>query len=175
MLEKVDKSGSKRFSAMLVVKRSVGVTSEVNQKCPVHIGDEARTQGIHPGFETQGRHHQKSKTGVPVTLQKDSCQPNTFLKMKINYPPISVTILCLILCRKVDFTESLLSSFDIGSKNLLSFSLQSYNLAVSVLLNGTKWHTKRFNLHYLLQLMGQDPFHTMDLQPSEFTIYLSPK
>ena len=26
--------------------------------------------GIHPGFETQGRRHQKSKTGVSVTPQK---------------------------------------------------------------------------------------------------------
>ena len=25
---------------------------------------------IHPGFGTQGRHHQKSKTGVSVALQK---------------------------------------------------------------------------------------------------------
>ena len=28
------------------------------------------TQGIHPGFETQGRHHQKSKTGVSVAPRK---------------------------------------------------------------------------------------------------------
>ena len=28
------------------------------------------TQWTHPGFETQGRHHQKSKTGVSVAPQK---------------------------------------------------------------------------------------------------------
>ena len=28
------------------------------------------SEGIHPGFETQGRHHQKSKTGVSVAPQK---------------------------------------------------------------------------------------------------------
>ena len=32
--------------------------------------------GIHPGFETQGRHHQKSKTGVSVAPQKvHMCPP----------------------------------------------------------------------------------------------------
>ena len=37
-------------------------------KAPVmlnmHVEDEARKQGIGPGFETRGRRHQKSKTGV---------------------------------------------------------------------------------------------------------------
>ena len=28
------------------------------------------SEGIHPGFETQGRRHQKSKTGVSVDPQK---------------------------------------------------------------------------------------------------------
>ena len=28
------------------------------------------SKGIHPGFETQGRRHQKSKIGVSVALQK---------------------------------------------------------------------------------------------------------
>ena len=31
------------------------------------------TQGIHPGFETQGRRHQKSKTGVSVAPRKGLC------------------------------------------------------------------------------------------------------
>ena len=122
---------------MLVVKSSAGVTSEENPKNSVHTGDEVCKQGIHSGFETQDRYHQKSKTGVAVALQKDLCQPIFFLKNQ-NCLLVSVTILGLILCRKVDFTESLLSSFDIGSRNLLFFCLQSYNLAVGVLLNGTK-------------------------------------
>ena len=33
-------------------------------------GEKARKRGIHPGFETQGRCHQKSKTGVSVAPQK---------------------------------------------------------------------------------------------------------
>ena len=32
-------------------------------------------QGIHPGFETQGRCQQKSKTGVSVAPQKDLSPP----------------------------------------------------------------------------------------------------
>ena len=37
-------------------------------------------QGIHPGFETQGRHHQKSKTGVSVAPQKGLMSSKNFLK-----------------------------------------------------------------------------------------------
>ena len=38
-------------------------------------GDRAHKRGINPGFETQGRRHQKSKTGVSVTHEKDLCPP----------------------------------------------------------------------------------------------------
>ena len=34
-------------------------------------------KAAHSGFETQRRHHQKSKTGVPVTTKKDMCPPKT--------------------------------------------------------------------------------------------------
>ena len=37
---------------------------------------------IHPGFETQGRYHQKSRRGISVVPQKDSCPPkNVFEKI----------------------------------------------------------------------------------------------
>ena len=36
----------------------------------IHADDGARRRGIHPAFETQGRHHHKSKTGVAVAPQK---------------------------------------------------------------------------------------------------------
>ena len=55
---------------MLAIKKSAGVTPEVNLKNLLHAGEEARKQGIHPGFENQGRCHQKSKTGVSVAPQK---------------------------------------------------------------------------------------------------------
>ena len=32
--------------------------------------EKARKRGIHPGFETQGRCHQKSRTGVSVAPRK---------------------------------------------------------------------------------------------------------
>ena len=38
-------------------------------------------QGIHPDFETQGRHYQKSKTGVSVAPQKGHMSSNFFKKV----------------------------------------------------------------------------------------------
>ena len=53
----VDQKGS---AAMLDIKRSAGVTLEVNLKNPLHTGKETCKQELHPGFETSGRRHQKS-------------------------------------------------------------------------------------------------------------------
>ena len=39
-----------------------------------------RLQGIHPGFETQGKRHQKSKTGVSVVPKKGLYVLETFIK-----------------------------------------------------------------------------------------------
>ena len=47
-----------------VIKRSPGVAPEVNLRNPLHAGDEAGKQEIHPGFEILSRHHQKPKTGT---------------------------------------------------------------------------------------------------------------
>ena len=44
-------------AAMLAAKRSAGDTSEVNLRNPLCTCDKAWKQGIHPGFETQGRRH----------------------------------------------------------------------------------------------------------------------
>ena len=52
--------------AMLATNRSAGVTPEMNLRNPFQAGKIASKQGIHPGFETQGRRHQKFKTGVSV-------------------------------------------------------------------------------------------------------------
>ena len=43
------------------------------------------SEGIHPGFETQGRCHQKSKTGVSVALQKRTCVLQIFKKKKKDF------------------------------------------------------------------------------------------
>ena len=45
-----------------------------------HAGNKARKRGIHPGFETQGRRHQKSKTGVSVAQQKGLMSFKNFKK-----------------------------------------------------------------------------------------------
>ena len=64
---------------MLAAKRLAGLVPEVNLRNSLHTGNRHAREGIHPGFETQGRHHQ-SKTGVSVTPQKDLCPPKYFLK-----------------------------------------------------------------------------------------------
>ena len=62
--------GQKGFAAMLTSIQSAGVAPEVNLRNPLCAGEEARKQGIYPGFETQGRHLQKSQTGVSVATRK---------------------------------------------------------------------------------------------------------
>ena len=79
----VDQKGS---AAMLTTIQSVCVTPEVNLRNSLHTGDKACKQGIHPGFETQGRRYQKSKTGVSVAPQKGLMSFKIFfLKKKKNF------------------------------------------------------------------------------------------
>ena len=47
--------------------------------------DKARKRGIHPGFETQGRRNQKSKTGVLVAPQKGLVSSKIFFFLKNRY------------------------------------------------------------------------------------------
>ena len=68
-------------NTMLAIKRSAGVAPEVNLRNPLCTGQTAHKQGIHSGFETQGKCHQKSLTGVSVALEKRTCfLQNFFLK-----------------------------------------------------------------------------------------------
>ena len=56
---------------MLAAKRSAGVTPEVNlRKHVTHMSLPSAKKVAHFGFETLRRHHQKSKIGVSVALQK---------------------------------------------------------------------------------------------------------
>ena len=41
----------------------LAVTPEVNLRIPLYAGDGALKQETHPGFETLGRRHKKSKQG----------------------------------------------------------------------------------------------------------------
>ena len=58
-------------AAMLATKRSAGVTPEVNLRERVTcMPSPSVNKAAHYGFETQGRRHQKCKTGVSVAPQK---------------------------------------------------------------------------------------------------------
>ena len=56
------------MAAMLAVKRSGGVTPEMNfGERKSHILPPSVNNAARSGFETQRRHHQKFKTGVSLT------------------------------------------------------------------------------------------------------------
>ena len=61
-------------AAMLTTKRSAGVEVEVevNLKTLLHVVIKHTSKAIHTGFETQGRHNQKSKTGVSLAPHKST-------------------------------------------------------------------------------------------------------
>ena len=56
----VDQKGS---AAMLTSIQSAGAAPEVNLRNSLHAGDKAHKRGIHPGFETQGRHTRSPNRG----------------------------------------------------------------------------------------------------------------
>ena len=60
----------KGLAAMLAIKRTAGVTPEVNLRNSLHECNKACKQGIRPDFETQGRLYKKSNLGISVTSQK---------------------------------------------------------------------------------------------------------
>ena len=68
------------LAAMLATKRSAGVAPEVNLRFPLHSGTKHTGKGIHSGFETQGRHHQKSEIGVSVAPKWTDILQKYFLK-----------------------------------------------------------------------------------------------
>ena len=72
----------KGSAAMLTSIQSAGVAPEVNLRNSLHAGNKTHKQGIDPGFETQGRHHQKSKTGVSVAPRKGLMSSKNFFKKK---------------------------------------------------------------------------------------------
>ena len=74
----------KSLAAMLTSIQSAGVSPEVNLRNSLQAGDKACKRGIHPGFETQGRPHQKSKTGYQWPHEKDLCPPKILNKRKKN-------------------------------------------------------------------------------------------
>ena len=54
------------------VKRSAGVTPEVNlRECTSHMPPASMNEADHSSFESQTKHHQKSKTGISVIPEKN--------------------------------------------------------------------------------------------------------
>ena len=47
------------------------------------FADRHASKGIHPGFETQGSHHQRSKIEVSPAKQKGLISSNCFLKIQL--------------------------------------------------------------------------------------------
>ena len=74
----VEENGS---AAILATKRLAGVTPEVNlleYMCNTYTSTKCENKTAHSNFETQRRHHHKSKTEVSVVPQKDLCPPKKF-------------------------------------------------------------------------------------------------
>ena len=76
------------LAAMLATKRLAGVAPEVNLgECVAHTCLPSANKAAHSGFETQRRHHQKSKTGVSVAPQKGLMSSRIFFKKEdISFP-----------------------------------------------------------------------------------------
>ena len=69
------------LAAMLTVKRLAGVAPEVNlREHPTCMPLPSANKAVHSGFETQRRHHQKSKTEVSVASQTELMSFKIFLK-----------------------------------------------------------------------------------------------
>ena len=68
---------------MLTSIQSAGVAPEVNLRNSLHAGDKVRKQGLHPGFETQVRLYQKSKTRVSVAPRKGLLSSQKFFLKKV--------------------------------------------------------------------------------------------
>ena len=72
-------------TAILAAMRSAGVAIEVNLREHVTcMPPPSANKAAHPGFETQRRCHQKSKTGVSVAQQKGFMSSKIFLKKRKN-------------------------------------------------------------------------------------------
>ena len=60
--------GKQQLITMLAIKRSAGVTPEVNlRECSLYTPLPSANKVAHSGFEIRRRHYQKSRTGISVT------------------------------------------------------------------------------------------------------------
>ena len=73
------------LAVMLATKKLAGVALEVNlQEHVPHTPPPSANKAAHSGFETQRRHHQKSKTeGISGRTERTCVPPKKFLKKRI--------------------------------------------------------------------------------------------
>ena len=104
------KNGIPPANVLLWRSINLGLKIEwLNLRHPLCGGEEARKRGIHPDFETQGRRHQKSKTGVSVAPQKGLVSSKNFKKKKkvacLAFMPIAeLPLVCIIAFLKMFFS-----------------------------------------------------------------------
>ena len=65
--------GKRSSAATMPTERPAGEAPEVNLGNPLHADNKAHQGGIHPGYQTQGRRHQKCKQEHPWAHGKDLC------------------------------------------------------------------------------------------------------
>ena len=67
---------------MLAGKKPAANAPEVNLRNPLHIGKKYIGKGSTLALKTQGRHHQKSKTGLSVAPEKGLKSSKIFFEKK---------------------------------------------------------------------------------------------
>ena len=91
-------------AAMLAIKRLAGVTPEVNLREHVtYMPLPSMNKAAYFGFETQGRHPQKSKIGLSVAPQKGLVFSKNFKKM---FSSTSLRIYIFSSSRCTDFMST---------------------------------------------------------------------
>ena len=70
------------LATMLATKRLAGLTPEVNLREYVNT---YTSRAAHSGFETQRRHHQKSKAGLSVASQKIKRKMICYMEVQYYY------------------------------------------------------------------------------------------
>ena len=80
LMGKLGKSFWVPLNSCKLGKRSAGNAPQLNLRNLLPVDDETCKKEIHYGFETQGRHHQRSKIGISVAHQKGLMSSKIILK-----------------------------------------------------------------------------------------------
>ena len=122
----------KDFTTMLVIKRSAGVTPEVNLKNPLHAGDKACKLRDPPWLWNAGQMSPEVQKGASMNPQKDRClRKYIFLKIVPSWCKVSskiqasfttaVYVSCVLMVRMMMYVLSWKAFCQIGSKQRIKF------------------------------------------------------